>query len=234
MIVFLLCPRFEILCTFAPFFFQLQTTFFTGGILMITRIVLTGGPCAGKSTILKRIQSKYTNLGYAVYSLPESATMFIQAGADFLTKDPELSFVTESNKLKFQIVMEDCMKRIAEACGKPALIICDRGTMDTAAYMDSNTWSRVMDSVGMTAKELRDDRYEAVLHICTAAKGAEQFYTRENNTCRSESLELARVVDDNLIDAWKGHPVLHVINAELCFEDKIDNVLEVIDKILNS
>jgi len=199
----------------------------------ITRIVLTGGPCAGKSTILKRKQNKYSNLDYAVFTLPESATLFIEAGADFLTKDKDLSFTTESNKLRFQIVMEDCIMRIAAAGDKPALIVCDRGTMDTAAYMDQDVWQHVMDAVGETTESLRDKRYEAVLHICTAAKGAEQFYTRQNNNCRSESLELARVVDDNLIAAWEGHPVLHIINAELCFEDKIDHVLHIIDEILH-
>lgn len=200
---------------------------------MVTRIVLTGGPCAGKSTILKRIQCKYSNLGYAVFTLPESATLFIQAGADFLTKDDELSFITEANKLKFQLVMEDCMTRIAEATGKPALLVCDRGTMDTAAYMERDKWERVMEFVGQTEEELCDKRYDAVFHISTAAKGAEQFYTRANNSCRSESLELARVVDDHLIETWQRHPLIHVIKAEICFEDKIDNVLEIIDKMLH-
>ncbi len=199
---------------------------------MITRIVLTGGPCAGKSTILKRIESKYTGLGYTVFSLPESATFFIQAGADFLTKDPDRSFVTEANKLKFQITMEDCMAHIAETCDRPVLLVCDRGTMDTAAYMDREKWRRVMDFVGQDEEQLCDRRYDAVFHISTAAKGAEQFYTRENNSCRSESLELARVVDDHLIEAWRRHPVMHIIKAEVCFEDKIDNVLGIIDDIL--
>lgn len=201
---------------------------------MVTRIVLTGGPCAGKSTILKRIETKYAALGYAVFSLPEAATLFIQAGADFLTKDPELSFITEAYKLKFQLTMEDCLTRIAEAGDKPALLVCDRGTMDTAAYMDRDKWQRVMDFVGQTEEQLCDQRYDAVFHISTAAKGAEQFYTRENNSCRSESLELARVVDDNLINAWKRHPSIHIIKAEICFEDKIDNVLAHIDKLMYS
>lgn len=200
---------------------------------MVTRIVLTGGPCAGKSTILKRIQSKYSNLGFAVFTLPEAATLFNQAGADFLTKDPELSFLTEANKLKFQMVMEDCMTRIAEATGKPALLVCDRGTMDTAAYMDREKWQRVMSYVQQDEESLCDKRYDAVFHISTAAKGAEQFYTRANNSCRSESLELARVVDDHLYETWQRHPVIHVIKAEICFEDKIDNVLEIIDQILH-
>jgi len=199
---------------------------------MVTRIALTGGPCAGKSTVLKRIRQKYEEKGYAVYLLPEAATLFIEAGADFLTKDAELSYVTEKSKLEFQLQMERSMTQIAESCGKPALLICDRGTMDTAAYMPAAVWQRIKDDIGMTEKELRDEHYDAVLHICTAAKGAEDFYTLYNNKCRSESVEVARDVDDRILAVWKGHPVLHIIKAEICFEDKIQHVLKVLDEIL--
>ena len=199
---------------------------------MVTRIALTGGPCAGKSTVLKRIRQKYEEKGYAVYLLPEAATLFIEAGADFLTKDAELSYVTEKSKLEFQLQMERSMTQIAEASSKPALLICDRGTMDTAAYMPAEVWQRIKDDIGMTEKELRDKRYDAVLHICTAAKGAEDFYTLYNNKCRSESVEVARDVDDRILAVWKGHPVLHIIKAEICFEDKIQHVLRVLDEIL--
>ncbi len=199
---------------------------------MPIRIVLTGGPCAGKSTILKRIVQKYRQLGYAVYTLPESATMFILSGADFLTPDPHLSFVTETAKLKFQIQMEDSMAQIAEATGKPAIIVGDRGTMDTFAYVSENTRRKILEAVGMTEHNLRDERYDAVLHICTAAKGAEQFYTLANNTCRSESIEKARSVDDHIMAVWHQHPSFHVINAEIDFEVKIQNVLDTIDTIL--
>jgi predicted ATPase len=199
---------------------------------MVTRIALTGGPCAGKSTVLKRIRQKYEEKGYAVYLLPEAATLFIEAGADFLTKDAELSYVTEKSKLEFQLQMERSMTQIAEASGKPALLICDRGTMDTAAYMPAAVWQRIKDDIGLTEKELRDEHYDAVLHICTAAKGAEDFYTLYNNKCRSESVEVARDVDDRILAVWKGHPVLHIIKAEICFEDKIQHVLKVLDEIL--
>ncbi len=199
---------------------------------MVTKIALTGGPCAGKSTVLKRIRQKYEEKGYAVYLLPESATLFIEAGADFLTKDAALSYVTEKSKLEFQLQMEKSMTQIAEACGKPALLICDRGTMDTAAYMPAEVWQRIKEDIGQTEKELRDEHYDAVLHICTAAKGAEDFYTLYNNKCRSESVEVARDVDDRILAVWKGHPVLHIIKAEICFEDKIQHVLKVLDEIL--
>lgn len=201
---------------------------------MVIRIALTGGPCAGKSTILKRIREKFEAKGYAVYLLPESATLFIEAGADFLTKDAHLSYVTEKSKLQFQLQMEDSMTQIAENCGKPALMICDRGTMDTAAYMPSEVWQRIREDIGKTEQQLRNERYDAVLHICTAAKGAEDFYTLYNNKCRSESVEVARDVDDRILAVWQGHPVLQVIKAEICFEDKIQHVLRVLDQLETS
>ena len=84
----------------------------------------------------------------------------------------------------------------------------------------------------MTEQQLRNERYDAVLHICTAAKGAEDFYTLYNNKCRSESVEVARDVDDRILAVWQGHPVLKIIKAEICFEDKIQHVLKVLDEIL--
>ena len=46
----------------------------------ITKIVITGGPCAGKSTALTWIQAEYTKKGYSVIFVPESATELILAG----------------------------------------------------------------------------------------------------------------------------------------------------------
>lgn len=199
---------------------------------MVTRIVLTGGPCAGKSTILKRIKERYSMMGYRVYVLPEAATLFTEAGADFLTPDADLSFQTEKSKLLFQMAMEDQITKIAETCSEPALVVCDRGTMDTAAYMAPELWQRLQNEIGMDERTLCDERYTAVLHVCTAAKGAEKFYTLLNNKCRTESAEIARLVDDRLLSVWKKHPELHVIQAEYDFEYKIKNVLNTLDQII--
>ena len=58
----------------------------------IKNIVLTGGPCAGKTTALARIIQHFTYRGYAVYAQPEAATLFNQAGVNFLTGDKRLFF----------------------------------------------------------------------------------------------------------------------------------------------
>ena len=195
-------------------------------------IVLTGGPCAGKTTALARILQVFTNRGFAVFTLPEAPTLFNQAGVNFLTPDKKLFIEEEKALMDFQMQMEDQFARIAKADGREALLVCDRGTMDIAAYMPSEVWQAILDETKMNPVELRDKRYDAVIHMCTAAKGAEQYYTLANNQSRTESPELARELDDKLIRAWTGHPHLRVVGNDTDFEGKLNRVVAEIAAVL--
>lgn len=74
----------------------------------ITKIVLTGGPCAGKTTALAKIVQYFTYRGFAVYTQPEAATMFNQAGVNFLTDNKSLFFESEKQLLSYQLHTEEC------------------------------------------------------------------------------------------------------------------------------
>ena len=200
---------------------------------MITKIVLTGGPCAGKTTTNERIEEFFTKLGYAVFTLPEAATLFIKAGAEFLTEDKHLYFEIHKNMMRFLLEMEEDFYRIAEATDKPALIINDRGAMDLSAYMTPEDWQELLRQTNHTESELLG-RYKAVFHLCTSAKGAPHSYTLSNNSARmEETLAEAIQVDDNLFKAWQKHPNLHLIQSEEFVKDKIDKVLLGIANELN-
>ena len=55
----------------------------------ITKIVITGGPCAGKTTAMSWIQNAFTKLGYTVLFIDETATQLISGGAaPWLNTDP--------------------------------------------------------------------------------------------------------------------------------------------------
>jgi len=56
----------------------------------IKRIVLTGGPCAGKTTALVRIIEHFSNLGFKVFTVPEVPTMYSQGGWSYLTPNRDL------------------------------------------------------------------------------------------------------------------------------------------------
>lgn len=40
---------------------------------------------------------------------------------------------------------------------------------------------------------LKDNRYEGIIHLVTAAEGAEEFYELSSNDARYETLELAKL-----------------------------------------
>ena len=198
----------------------------------IKNIVLTGGPCAGKTTALAKIIQYFTYRGYAVYAQPEAATLFNQAGVNFLTDDRRLFFESEKQLLSFQLHTEKCFRKIAEKTNKPTIIVYDRGMMDVVAYMSGDLWQALLDEMGLNDVDVRDKRYDAVLHLCAAAKGAEKFYTCENNSSRMENIEQAVILDDKIIKAWTGHPHLRIIPNRGTFEDKLNDVIAEISAVL--
>ena len=202
----------------------------------VKRIVLTGGPCAGKTTALVRVIEQFSNLGYKVFTIPEVPTMFTQAGMNYLTTNKDFFFEGEKATLEIQLALEDKFQRMAEACTEPCVIICDRGTLDISAYMTPEMWDTITGSVGVDTASLRS-RYDAVLHLVSAADGAEQFYTTSNNAQRLEKadeagLKIARELDKKVIKAWSGHPHLRVINNNEDFDRKLNRVLKEISNVL--
>jgi CYTH domain-containing protein/thymidylate kinase len=202
----------------------------------IKKIVLTGGPCAGKTTALVRVTEYFNSRGFKVFTVPEVPTLYSLGGWNYLTPNRRLYFEGEREILKTQLALEDSFRRMAEVCTKPVLIICDRGTMDISAYMSPEEWDEITDGVGLHSSQLRE-RYDAVLHLVSAADGAEQYYTTATNSTRyekadEEGLRLARELDKRVIKAWTGHPHLRVINNHDDFEQKMNRVLREISNVL--
>ncbi len=198
----------------------------------ITKIVLTGGPCAGKTTALVKITEHFTGLGYKVFTIPEMPTLMSQAGMNYLTKNEDFFYEGEKATLQLQLDIEDKFTRMAETISRPVLIVCDRGAMDISAYMNPGLWAKITAECGTSSSELREKRYDAVLHLVSAADGAEQFYTTANNSERTEGIQLAREIDKKVINAWTGHPLLKVINNHENFDNKIFRVIKEISSIL--
>ena len=195
-----------------------------------TKIVITGGPCAGKTTAKGKIQKEFSKLGYTVLFISETATELISGGVAPWT------LVSNEEYQKCQISMQKRKEEIYEqAAGKmgaeKVLIICDRGVMDNRAYMNDQEFENVMRALGLHEVEERD-QYDAVFHLTTAAKGALEAYTLSNNGARTETPEQAREIDDRLIAAWTGHPHLRVIDNSTSFEGKLSRLVAEIASFL--
>ncbi len=198
--------------------------------MQIHKIVITGGPSAGKTTGLSWIQNAFTKMGYTVLFVPETATELIANGVAPWTCGSNLDY--QRCQVRLQLEKE---RVFAQAAGsmkaEKILIVCDRGAMDNRAYMDELEFAQILREFQTTEIQLRDS-YDAVFHLVTAAKGAEKFYTTENNKARTETIEQAAALDDKLIAAWTGHPHLRVIDNSTGFEDKLKRLIAEIRSFL--
>ena len=202
----------------------------------IKKIVLTGGPCAGKTTALVKITEYFSGFGYKVFNVPEVPTIYSTAGWNYLTPNRDLYYQGERAILETQLALENQFMQLAKVCEKPVLVVCDRGAMDISAYIKPEEWDEITRMAGTNSEALRQS-YDAVLHLVSAADGAEQFYTTATNATRyeqanEEGLRIARELDKKVIKAWTGHPHLRVINNHDDFENKLNRVLSEISKVV--
>jgi CYTH domain-containing protein/predicted ATPase len=197
----------------------------------IHRIVLTGGPCGGKSTALAKISDRLSLLGFRVFQVPEAPTLLFQGGASLRGASPEQQLVFQSNLLRLQLSLEDTFLALARSAGEPSVLLLDRGALDISAYVPPEVWAEILREHRLTPASLRDDRYDAVIHLTTAADGADAFYTTSHHTARTEEPEEAQTIDQRLLRAYAGHRSLHVIDNSTDFAGKIRRVFEAICQV---
>jgi CYTH domain-containing protein len=190
----------------------------------VYRIVFTGGPCGGKSTSLSTVTDRLEGLGFQVYRVPEAATLLLGGGISVRDASPVQLLGIQAQMLRVIMALEDGFYAVARGTGRPSVLLCDRGVMDVSAYLPPSAWTALLNEHDWTVVGLRDRRYEAVLHLVTAADGAEAFYTTENNAVRSETPAQARMLDQRVRDAWLGHPHLRVIDNSTDFARKVQRV----------
>ena len=197
----------------------------------VYRVCFTGGPCAGKTTSLSVVRERLEQEGFTVLCTPEAATMLFTAGAGIAFEDPteERVFQFQLALLNMQLCVEAQLCDVARSCGRPAVVLCDRGAMDGRAFCSDDTWGRITRACGRSTEELRDAQYDLVVHLVTAAQGAEDCYTTENNEARTESPADARAQDERLLEVWFGHPNRSIIhNTSSIFADKVSRTCDAI------
>lgn len=101
--------------------------------------------------------------------------------------------------------LEDYFVQIASIQKKSVIILTDRGVMDNTAYCTPEVEQKIYEETGWNKTQIRDNRYDMVIHLVTAADGAAEHYTLENNAARSEGPELAKILDKMTQGVWNGH-----------------------------
>jgi len=95
--------------------------------------------------------------------------------------------------------------------------------MDIAAYLPEKQWAELL----AYAKYHEDHfmaRYDMVVHLVTAADGAEKHYTTSNNAARTETAEEAKTLDKKIVKCWQKHKKHTIVDNSTGFADKLVRV----------
>jgi predicted ATPase len=178
------------------------------------RVVVTGGPGAGKTALLELIRQSFCS---HVKVLPEAASVVFGGGFP-REDDPECRRAAQRAIFYVQRELE-----IAGDSHNPAIVLCDRGTIDGLAYWPGPSeefWS----SLGTTL-EIEFGRYDAVIHLRTPAQ--EHGYNHQN-PLRTESAAAAADIDERIVRAWERHPRRFIVESSAEFLDKAARALELL------
>ncbi|MBK6809173.1 MAG: ATP-binding protein [Sandaracinaceae bacterium] len=178
-------------------------------------IVLTGGPSAGKTAVQQVASEQF---GDRLVLVPEAATLLFSGGFPLP--------VSDETRRAAQRAIYFVQRELEAACTvhapDDAVVLCDRGTADGAAY-----WKGTPDffeAVGST-REAEHARYHTVIHL--AVPGVGGGYNLQNPT-RKETPEEARRVDEGITRAWAGHPRLFDVSNETDFVHKLERAMALI------
>ena len=198
-------------------------------------IVLTGGPCAGKTTTISCVKDYLESIGYHVLLLNECATELINAGIRPFGEGAIPVFDFQNEILNLQLYKEkrylDIIDKLPE--DTKCVILADRGIMDSKAYLGQEEFTRLLDKNGLKEEDL-GHQYDMVIHMVTVASDVKNRYNTTTNTARFENPDEAIYVDLKTGEAWSKHRNLKVIEATEVIDEKIDNVINLIREFLEN
>lgn len=184
------------------------------------RIALTGGPGGGKTTAADLFRRE---LGERVVVVPESATILFAGG---FPRSPEVEARRAVQTAIFHVQRN--LENVQSALFPERVLLCDRGTIDGAAYWPNHDQD-FFDAMGTTF-EAELARYDAVAFFETAAVAGSSI--EGGNPVRNESLSEAVAIDGRLRKLWSRHPRFLLVPHTPSFLHKICTGLALLESLV--
>lgn len=183
-----------------------------------TKIVITGGPSGGKTTLIEALRKEFPK---KVKIVPEAASVLYKGGFPRLKNKSGLFYA--------QIAIYHTQKSLEQMLFENStsdLLVCDRGSLDALAYWPNEEENFFQTINSNVEQELK--RYDWVIHLDTPNENGYD----NHNEIRTETHEEALVLNGKTKKAWEKHPQRIIISAENDFFTKMKKATDLILLIL--
>lgn len=154
------------------------------------KIVLTGGPCGGKTDSIEFLSKKLSDQDYSVKIVDETANSLLMLG--YMPSVNISTFDFQNLLFKIQFLKEYLLE------GTSNILLCDRGLLDGKVYIDSNDFQRILDS-NKVEEEKVFSTYDGALYF----RSISYEYPNEFSKKRIyESLEIGKIRDERCKEIW--------------------------------
>lgn len=191
---------------------------------MVRKIVVTGPPCSGKSSLLNDAVRAIEKSGrYNCIYLTEAASELISEGMD-----PRNSGVFQRAVIDRQLRKEDGI--VIPGNGKDTVIVFDRSAVDGNAYVTDNEWTDILAERSLDREKVFA-RYDACIFLESRFfidPGA--YY--EGNDCRYEEPDEVEALCRRAAEVYSGFPGTFItIPASEDVNEKREKFIETVLKL---
>lgn len=187
------------------------------------KILITGGACAGKTTVLEIIKNYLINNNYNVNIIEEVPTRLIYDG---ITPD-------KIGKMKFQELIIKTQIDNERNCNYDGVVILDGSPIDSMKFITREEFDAFAEKYNTNFEKIING-YDGIIFLETVAKDFPELYSNENNKARLTDIATAVIRNDKLFNIYNSSSKIYLIKPDIDIEVKKKNVINVITKILGN
>jgi hypothetical protein len=188
--------------------------------MALRKIVFTGAPSSGKSSVLEALKQKFPKFAF----VPETAAVLLGGGYPA----PEIGNISQQRVFQRTIIQlqKDLEEMIALKLPNAPFMILDRALLDGVAYWPKGPSDYLQEFKIDASEEI--GKYDHVIYFAIAPES--QFGGMHEK--RFHNYEQSREIGKKQHEVWKPHPSFLEIPAYEKFGDKVDHALRAVSKIV--
>lgn len=193
----------------------------------ISRIVIAGPPCSGKSSVISLLKNEMPN----VYFVPETASIVIHQLGIKPSSDRIANRRFQFAVYQTQKIFEMLSIQFARLENRKAIAV-DRGTLDNAAYFEGGLEEFL--SFFKTSVKQEYARYNAAIYLGPPPKHIFERDRLKNPARYEKSYEEIIQRHNRLFGLWNKHPAFFYIGPNISWEEKVEEARFVLKRILSA